>query len=118
MGDGEFTFGDEGFFLGDFKSIADGAVADFFDEKVHGEKIAEAGGGAVVAGGVDAGPAGFKPLDEAVEFVVETAEEGMLAGLHEAEEVGEMDDARHVGFVELDATLDGVGGVGHGVDED
>ena len=42
----------------------------------------------------------------------------MLEGLHEAEEVREMHDARHVGFVELDATLDGVGGVGHGVDED
>jgi hypothetical protein len=49
-----------------------------------------------------------------VEFVVEAAYKSVLAGFHIAEKVGEMDDARHVGFVELDVALDFKCGLAHG----
>ncbi len=60
-----------------------------------------------VAGGVDAGPGDAFVIGDLVwvfpDGEVDRAEEGVFGALHEAEEVGEVDDAGHVGVGELDA---------------
>ena len=60
-----------------------------------------------VAGGVDAGPGDAFVVGDLVwvfpDGEVDGAEEGVFGALHEAEEVGEVDDAGHVGVRELDA---------------
>lgn len=114
MGSGDRTFGDECFVAGGFEAVADGAIADLSDEQAYGEEVTETGGGSVVTTRVDAGPASLEAFELAVEFVIETAQKGVLAGFHVAEEVRKMNDASHVGFVKLDTALDFEGGAAHG----
>lgn len=115
VGGGDGTFSDECFVAGDQEAVTDGADADFGNEKSDRQEIAEAGRGAVVAGGMDSWPASFEAFELAVDFVVDAAQESVFAGFHVAEEIREMDEAGHVGFIELDATLDFEGGDVHGM---
>lgn len=100
--DGAFL-GGAGFDATNPELIGDGACAYLLDEEVDFDDVLEAERAAEVAGGVDAGESdGGMGLGHD-HGEAEGAEEGVLGVLHVAEEVGEMDDAGHVGFVEFDA---------------
>src|SRR5215210_947018 len=73
-------------------------------EHLHAEveHVAEAGGGQVVAGGGNAGPADLLAVLFNRNRSAQRGQEFVLRGLHEDEEAGEVDDARHVRVGELD----------------
>ena len=99
--------------------VGDGAGAFLGDEEVKLDGVLEAEGAAVVAGGMDAWEAeggGGVGKDDGM---AKGAEEGVLDELHVPEELGKMNNAGHVGFVELDKPgcleLEGHGGKRAGV---
>jgi hypothetical protein len=108
--------------------VGEGFFADAGEAEVEGDEVFEASGGEEFAGGGDAGPgdvgvgagvslAGAREgLADATGSVLRVdgeakgAEEGVLDFFDPAEVVGEVDDAGHVGFGELDEVGGGEGG--------
>lgn len=98
--DGTFL-GGAGFDAADAELVSDGTGTLLLDQEVDLDELLEAERASEVAGSVDAWKAdGGMGLGHD-DGEAERTQEGVFGVLHVAEEVGEMDDAGHVGFVEL-----------------
>jgi hypothetical protein len=99
--------------LAEDEEIADGTAADLLDEEVNLDLLLKAQRPAEIATGAHARPADGGAAFMGVNGGAERAKERVLGLLHHAVEIGEMDDARHVGLGELDAA-EQLELVGHG----
>src|SRR5262249_26539457 len=90
--------------VGELEGVADGGAADALGGDADLDHVLEADGAEIVATGVDAGESDGVALPLGEDGQATGAEVGVLGGLHEAEEIGEVYDAGHVGFGELDET--------------
>lgn len=84
------------------KAISHRSIPDLRDEQADGKNIPVTGWLPIVATCVDAWPRAGTTCRQEPRINIQAAGEGMLALFQVAEEVGEVDDTSHVGFVELD----------------
>ena len=85
------------------EAIAHGLAAELLDGDGDGQHVLEERGLLVIAGRRHAGETELAPWFSPVHAQAALAEERSFGGFHEAEEVGEVHDAGHVGVTELDA---------------
>ncbi len=100
--DGDFL-GRAGFDAADVDAVGEGARTFFLNDQVEFHDFLEAEWATVIAGGMDAGESEGRLVAWEDDGKAEGSEEGVFDRFHVSEELGEVDDASHVGFVELDA---------------
>ena len=96
----------------DFEAVAHAGAADGENPETGFDLVTKAQRGLELGASRGARPAAFAARLEGNYRDVVFAQEGQFGGFHPEEDVGKMDDARLVGFVELDGAADGKSGRG------